>query len=138
MIDARSPHPALDEHLKMIPMRLAAAWGLHLRSQCGVCKSSRRESVQNLIKTRPSLERHCVDAVAEKLRCGKCSAPYLVVWLTDDQRGPGCVGVYPQPWGLAVFDRRHRAAAKGLPNGDTEVPDDYAPQYRADLPKIKS
>lgn len=137
MVDTRSPHPALDEHLKTMPMRLAGAWELHLHCRCGVCKSSRRESVRNLLQTRPSLERHPVDAVTEKLRCSKCSAPYLVVWLTDDQRGPDCVGVHPRPWGLAVTDRRHRAAAKGLPNGDVDVPDEYAPEYRGGLPKAR-
>lgn len=75
-------------------------------------KSSRRESVRNLLQTRPSLERHPMDAMTEKLQYGKCSAPYLVVWLTDDQRGPDYVGVYPRPWDLVVTDRRHRAAAK--------------------------
>ncbi|WP_218777626.1 hypothetical protein, partial [Acetobacter indonesiensis] len=134
MIDARSPHPALDEHLKTMSMRQAGAWEMSLHCKCGVCGSSAAQPIKLLLSNRPSLERHTVDTVCEKLRCGKCSAPYLVVWMSDDRRGPNCKGVYPRPWGVAVTDRRHRAAAKGLPNGDTDVPDGYAPEFRASLP----
>lgn len=129
MADARSPHPVLDEHLKTMPMALAAQWEMTLHCRCGVCRHSRSAYIKSILHERPSLERYRVSDVADRLRCGNCASPYLTVWLSDTSYAPNCPGVYPPTWGVVVTDRRDRARAKGLPDGSTEVPDEYAPQY---------
>lgn len=129
MADAKSPHPALDEHLKTMPMALAAQWEMSLHCRCGVCRHTRHAYVKSILHERPSLERYKVSEVTERFRCSNCASPYLTVWLSDDMRGTSCPGVWPPTWGVVVTDRRNRARAKGLPGGTTDVPDEYAPQY---------
>lgn len=133
----RSPHPALDVHLRRLPLRVCVDWGLVLHSRCGICHGSTTTPAHYLMNSRPWLADHAIEDIAQRGQCRRCKWPYLVVYLSDDSRGPGCQGCGYDPWGLPVADRRDSASAGNGPDNPV-VSDEFAPPWRPRAPNPKT
>jgi len=93
-------HPHLDGHLRRMPMRLAAEWGMRLHMRCA-CGRSVEPHVTLVLDARPDLAHLRVCDAAERMICQQCRKRYEMVLLLD--HAPN--GLRDQEWEVTVLDR---------------------------------